>query len=171
MQRLCVYFAFIGMEMMQSAVSVTKNTLWLVPEFIHSTFRRTITLLLVYSEKQRTRRSAGRSTWTKANRTNPNMHEGSHRVRNMAAYERFICSELGRGWSGYNQPSVPCFLHEQRDRVSDRFTHVFVWIWFLWARTSAALVTCSTLQLWVMYRLPAVMWSFLLAAHNHLKRF
>lgn len=37
MQRLCVCFAFIGMEMMQSAVSVTKNTLWLVPAgIIHS---------------------------------------------------------------------------------------------------------------------------------------
>lgn len=134
MQSLCVCFAFIGMEMMQSAVSVTKNTLWLVPAgIIHSQHFQAHNQTSVGLFRE----AAERSTWTKANRTNPNTHEGSHRVRNMAAYERFICSELGWGWSGYNQPSAPCFLHEQRDQVSDRFTRVFVWIWFLWARTSA----------------------------------
>lgn len=170
MQSLCVCFAFIGMEMMQSAVSVTKNTLWLVPAgIIHSQHFQAHNLLLVYSEKQqkdphepkqteqiptRTREVIGLETW--------------QRMR-----DSFAVSSVEAGVDITNQvPRVSCTSSGIKFQT---VSHVYLCESGFY-EPEPQLLTCSTLQLLnkclrFMYRLHGVMWSILLAAHNFLKRF
>lgn len=173
MQSLCVCFAFIGMEMMQSAVSVTKNTLWLVPAgIIHSQHFQAHNQTSVGLFRE----AAERSTWTEPKQTEQ-IPTRTREVIGLETWQRmrdsFAVSSVEAGVDITNQvPRVSCTSSGIKFQT---VSHVYLCESGFY-EPEPQLLTCSTLQLLnnclrFMYRLHGVMWSILLAAHNFLKRF